>query len=173
MKSKTVQTTWWLLALWLIGSGICLGQTTGTNAEPKRTSVSDGQVLLPDSGTWSGSTDASITGRPERPEAALLPQEVRQRLAEFEKLREQFLSRQRELVRKLQGASDEDREKIRETLRAQREAWLEQAKRFRDDARQRLQELRAQLPGHREALDAATDRRSDANRDGVRDRPRE
>jgi hypothetical protein len=95
--------------------------------------------------------------RPERPEQQRLPQDLRDRVQQFERVREAYLTEQRELQRRLRGATDADRERIRELIKERRVAWLEQFRTFRQEARERLTELRDALPSHREALDAARD----------------
>ncbi len=136
---------------------VTLAQTT-TNPpiviDPSRLS----RVLQPPSITTDGNlASPTTTARPERVEQQRLPQDVRDRLQQFEKVREAYLAEQRELQRRLRGATDADRERIRELIRERRAAWLEQFRTFRQEARERLTELRDTLPSHREALDAARD----------------
>jgi hypothetical protein len=146
------------LVLLLAGGLIAVaarGQTT-TNPAPAATAERDGRVLP--SGTFRAPESMAPTAaRPERPEQQRLPQDLRDRLASFEKVREAYLTEQRELLRKLRGATDEDRDRIRELIKSRREAWLEQARRFREEAKERMAELRDALPSHKEALEAARD----------------
>ena len=113
-----------------------------------------GRVLSPP--TSDGPLSA-VGPRPERVEQQRLPQDIRDRLQQFERVREAYLTEQRELQRKLRGATEADRDRIRELIRERRAAWLEQFRTFRQEARERLTELRDALPSHREALDAARD----------------
>ena len=117
-----------------------------------------GRVLQPPtSSTMDVSPIPSAIDRPERAEQQRLPQDIRERLQQFERVREAYLTEQRELQRRLRGATDADRDRIREQIRERRAAWLEQFRTFRQEARERLTELRDALPSHREALDAARD----------------
>ena len=70
----------------------------------------------------------------------------------FEKFRESYLARQKELLGKLNGASNDDRELIRRQLQQLRDDWLERARAFKEDARTRMRELQDQLPKYRDAL---------------------
>lgn len=130
---------------------------TGTNTSTVTSPDRNGRVLSP--GTVLGGTTINpTTTRPDRPEQQRLPVDLRERVANFEKVREAYLAEQRQLLRKLRGATDEDRNQIRDLIKARREAWLEQARQFREEARERLTELRnGALQSHREALDAARD----------------
>jgi hypothetical protein len=130
---------------------------TLTNTTPVAGSDRNGRVLRP-----ANVLDPAVTGptavRPERPEQQRLPLDLRERVASFEKVREAYLAEQRELLRRLRGASEEDRDRIRELIKSRRDAWLEQARQFRQEARERLAELRSgALQSHKEALDAARD----------------
>src|SRR6185295_1741948 len=100
-------------------------------------------------------TPSPLTTRPDRPERPALSQDIKDRLQRFEQLREEYLREQRDLKRRLQGATDEDREKIRQLLQERREAWLEKLRTLREEARERLADLKAALPQHQEVLDAA------------------
>jgi hypothetical protein len=84
-----------------------------------------------------------------------LPPEVRKKLIEFQRFREQYLREQEKLLREFKGASEADRDRIRELIRNRREAWLERSRAIKESARERLNELSRELPKHREAFDAA------------------
>jgi len=74
------------------------------------------------------SLSGPTVSRPELP--ASMPQVIRDRLLEFEQRREQYLAQQLELVHQLNKVSDAERAQLREQLREQRQAWLEEAKKF-------------------------------------------
>ena len=129
-----------------------LGQTL-TNTAPKIVPERTGRVLqAPASETV---TPSPLTARPDRPERPALSQDIKDRLQRFEQLREEYLREQRDLKRRLQGATDEDRERIRQLIQERREAWLEKLRTLREEARERLADLKAALPQHQEVLDAA------------------
>jgi hypothetical protein len=171
MSMKTLVRA--LMVLGVVGAGglVGYGQSADTNSVAVTVERRDGQVVLPGSEVLGNRLSPLAGVRPERLERVNLPEDVRQRLLEFEKLRESYLAQQREMLSKLRGATDQDRARIREQIRESRETWLEQARRFRQEAQRRLEDLRSQLPGHREALDAARERAEDASK-AVRERPR-
>jgi hypothetical protein len=96
-----------------------------------------------------------------------VPQTVRDRLRAFQLKREEYLKQQSELARKLRGATDTDREHIREMIKEQRQVWLEEARKIREQARERLEELKDELPRHKELLDAARDKARERAREAV------
>ncbi|PYL00833.1 MAG: hypothetical protein DME19_03815 [Verrucomicrobia bacterium] len=114
------------------------------------TNIADqvGQVILPDRILLESTATPPTATRPPRPERPDLPLEIRQRLNRFEKLRETYLARQQELLRKLHGATDEDRVRIRGQLRALSDEWLEKARSFRQEAKDRMKDvLQLELSG--------------------------
>ena len=89
-------------------------------------------------------TDANST--PTRPSnlaarSALSP-EVKERLRKFEREREAYLQKQRELEKRLKGATEQERERIRELIKDRRIAWEEQHKQLQADLRDRLRDLK-------------------------------
>jgi flagellar motility protein MotE (MotC chaperone) len=82
-----------------------------------------------------------------------LSTEVKDRLRTFERAREAYLQKQRELERRLKGATDAERERIREQLKDRRAAWLEQHKQFQAELRERLRDIKREIPSLRSALD--------------------
>ncbi len=156
---KTAMTGGWfavVLGLVLAAAGVRAqsGDTNPTVGSADR----QGQVVA----SPATSQNADTVAGPGVPAVAdrlkELPQQIRERLLEFEKQREAYLKQQSDLLRQLKGANDEQREKIREQLRLQRHQWLEQAQQFREQARERLLELKDRLPQHQEVLDAARER---------------
>jgi septal ring factor EnvC (AmiA/AmiB activator) len=161
----------------VVGLG-CLLEVAGslraqsvTNTPPPivRAPPNEAEVVLPGSSTITSLQDAVNPSQHARPERLAIPAEVRQRLIEFERVREAYLARQKDLLRRLRGATDSDRQKIREQLREQRDTWLEQARQFRDLAQRRVEELKLELPSHQELLDRARERAREAAKD-ARDR---
>src|SRR5262245_17052253 len=118
------------------------------------------RVILPDPSGLNSSISApsGVGVRPSRSERPDFPPELKLRLRSFESLRETYLARQEELVKKFRGAStDQDRERLRAQLQALRDEWLDRARAFNEEARTRLEEIKkGELsPKYREALDAA------------------
>jgi hypothetical protein len=145
-----------LSSLVIGGLGFCLLVfPASAQIVPGSTNIADrvAQVILPDRIALDSSM-APVSGiRPTRPERPDLPLDIRQRLLRFEKLREAYLARQQDLLRKLHaGATDDDRARIRAQLQALRQDWLERSRAFQEEATTRLRELPNELPKYRELL---------------------
>ncbi len=82
--------------------------------------------------------------RPERPPASGTPisSEVQEEIKKFQAAREAYLSRQKELARKLKDASSDDRDLARAVLSELREKWLEQQRAARQEFLDRATEIR-------------------------------
>ena len=144
------------LGLLLCGN-VALGQAkdaTPTNA----TSVTvprnlSGRIVAPEpspSAALSPLPWNSIT-RPERPERFLAP-EVQEQLRKFLADREKYLKEQERLEKQLKGSTEQERQMIRDRIQQVHDSWASQARRFRDEARERQKELKRALPKHRDAL---------------------
>ena len=142
--------------------GIPLAGDPGTppppTVDPPPTSPTDFRPLPPERPA-PGTIVRPVLDRPA------LPAEVAALIAEFEKQRDAYLQAQRDLLKQLKGATDEERARIREQLKAQREAWLEQTKAIREDIRKKMEELRDKLPNRKDIKDNLTPR--PGNRPGV------
>jgi hypothetical protein len=103
------------------------------------------------------STDASTTPnlRPTRPERAPLPPEVVERIEKFKKEARLYLDKQEALKKQLEGSNDKERGALRGRIKQLREQWLDQAREFRKELRQRQQELIEKLPDYREVIESA------------------
>ena len=124
-----------------------------TNAAPKILPERLGRILEP---LTVSSLAEPVVVRPSTPERPMLDDDIKVRLQRFELLREKYLADERELKRRLRAATDDqDRQRIRESIKERREAWLDLARSFREQARERLVDLKDMLPQHREVLDAA------------------
>jgi dsDNA-specific endonuclease/ATPase MutS2 len=144
LSKHTTVFVLWLTAL------VATAQTNVTSTQPVR----EGQAVSPDKLTV---TDATATGniRPDRVERQKLPPEVIERLNKFRQHARDYLDKQEELKKKLEGANDKERAAIRERMKQAREEWLERAREFRKEFRERQKELVEKLPDYREVLDAA------------------
>lgn len=154
--------------LWLIMmSGVAQGQT---NVIAPSTTDWSGRVVVPDQPTTVDSINtASQLQRPLRLEQNRLPPEVRDRIEIFKWYARKYLEQQELLKRKLQGATDEERARIREQLRQLRNQWLERSRELRREFKDRQRELIDKLPGHREVLENARDAAREQLRDQIRD----
>ncbi len=156
---KRMQRYAGLVVAVLAVGGALQAQSGDTNqASLADSSDRKGQVVTPlepattDVGTGAGQISSTVTRLQD------IPQQVQERLQQFELMREAYLKQQNELLRQLKGANDEQRELIREKLRDQRQRWLDQSRLFREQARERLAELKEKLLRHQDVLDAARER---------------
>jgi hypothetical protein len=130
---------------------------------PGTTNIADrvGRIILPDHKPLDTSS-SSLAARPPRIERPDLAPEIKLRMARFEQSREAYLARQEELLRKLGGATDSDRELIRKQLQQLRDEWRERARALQEDAKTRMRELQSELPRYRDALRDAQEGALDA-----------
>jgi len=66
----------------------------------------------------------------------------------FEAKRDAYLAAQKALIQKLKGATEEQREKIREQLQDNRQAFLAELREFREDIRHELDEIKQIIINH-------------------------
>jgi len=154
------------VVLILLGFGlgvevVCAQATPGTNAPTASTTTRNssgaGTILLPElplADPPSPAVDANFAARPATIERSLAP-EVRQQLSRFRNAREAYLNDQARLEKLLKGANERERELIRQRIKESHEKWVLQARSFRDEANQRMRDLKRALPKHREALNEA------------------
>jgi hypothetical protein len=138
-----VQVAWLLAAA--LGSP---AQTTGGAPTPANTDLG-GRVVVP-----STTPTAPVTTDSLRPlaEKRTLPAEVNLRLERFKADAQAYLARQETLRRAWQGASADERARIRLQLENLRAEWLKRAKELRKDFTDRREELLRQMPSHQELL---------------------
>lgn len=148
----------WIKQLALVAALGCLalpGALAQTNVTSATQPTRDGTTLEPEKLTV---TDPS-TSSPLRPalneRQTKLPQEVLDRIERFKREARLYLNRQEELKKKLQGVNDKERAEARERLQTLRNQWLEQAREFRKDLRERQRELVDKLPDYREVIESA------------------
>jgi hypothetical protein len=139
------------------------GQTGQTDVTPTlKTPERDGRVILSDQQAAENNL-LSI-------DRQKLPLEIKERLRRFEVVREAYLKEQDLLRRRLTGAvSEEERDRIRALIKASQEAWLARARALREEARERIQELKALTPSRSEVLNDALDKARDVHRRRGRD----
>lgn len=145
------------LILTAVGFGLWLIPSASAQVTLGSTNIADrvSQIILPDGVLLNSTSPATIGLRPPRPERPDLPPEIKSKVLRFEKLREAYLDRQQDLLRKLRGATtDADRNKYRAQLQTLRDEWLEKARSFREEARARIRDFQSDLPKYREAWDS-------------------
>jgi len=146
-----------VLILWLlIPSALAQGNSTNIADRVSR-------IILPDPAALNSPVAGPIEVRPSRSERPDFPPELRSRLRSFETQRESYLAQEAQLRRQLRGATtDQDRERLRAQIVGLREELLDKARAYKEETRTRLEELKSELPKHREALDAAKEAAKDA-----------
>src|SRR5437867_12334052 len=101
------------LILLALGLGpVLLVPAASAQILPGSTNIADrvGQVILPERILPDNSSRGANSHRPPRSDLRPeLPQAIKSRLARFEESREKYLTRQQELLRKLNRATDEER----------------------------------------------------------------
>ena len=103
----------------------------------------------------SGDVKPAEPVKPEHPEVpANVSPEVKALIDQFKAAREKFLADQSALKAKLKGATEAERQTIRDQLQTNRQAFNEQNKALREQIRERIKEVRAQLHDSRQ-VDAA------------------
>lgn len=143
---------------------------TDTNSAPNTLPERSGQVVSPTSAKSVVGTAPATDARPDRPERLTLPQETKDLLYRFERVREAYLAERKQLLQEYSGATDdEDRERIRQLMRERRDAWLEQIRLLREESKERINQLRNALPQHGEVLDSAREQARE-KLDAVRER---
>jgi hypothetical protein len=134
-------------------------------ANPGSTNIADrvSRIILPDPAALNSPLASPDAGRPIRSERPDFSPELKSRLRSFESQRESYLAQEAQLRRQLRGATtDQDRERLRAQIVGLREELLDRARAYKEETRTRLEELKAELPKHREALDAAKEAAKDA-----------
>ena len=76
-------------------------------------------------------------------------------IEKFKKDSRVYLDKQEALKKQLEGANDKERAALRDKIKQLREQWLDEAREFRKDLRQRQQELIDKLPDYREVIESA------------------
>ena len=146
----------WMKQLALVGVAVCLAasaalaQTNVTSTQPTR----EGTTVLPEKLTTTDDGTASNL-RPTRGERQKLPPEVLARIERFKRESRIYLNKQEELKKQMQGVNDKERAAIRDRLKALRDQWLDQAREFRKELRERQRELLDKLPDYREVIESA------------------
>src|SRR6185436_13450393 len=147
MKTGMIWVTAVAFGCWL-GLARASAQTNITPAAGTRV----GKIVVPDA---PANSDAITTVIPpnvtERPS---LPPEVLERIQKFRKDAQAYLDQEQAIKKRLQGANDQERARLREDLRLMRQKLLEQQRQLREEFRDRIIELRAKLQDRSEMLDA-------------------
>lgn len=142
----------------LLGMGVAApgGLAQATNLSSVTAARPQGVVVVPERPTAPDVT--SVAGvRPDRVERPAMSPEILTRIERFKRDARAYLDRQEALKKKLLGANDTDRARIRAEIEDLRRKWLDESKRFRIDTKARAPELMRKLPGHREVIGSQGD----------------
>jgi ABC-type transporter Mla subunit MlaD len=112
-----------------------------------------GRVVLPEPAGALPAVDVLAALRPPRPERPTLPPDVSERLKQFRSAAEAYLKQREELEKQLRGATEQQRQIIRERLKENLQKWREQARQFQDQAKDRSRELKRDLRSLSKALE--------------------
>jgi hypothetical protein len=112
-------------------------ETTADTLVDVSTSLRDGRIVTTEEVERAIKLEPDPLRPVERPEYTKISPEVRQKLIEFQKTRERYLQEQQRLIKEFKGASEDERDRIRDLIRNKRERWLDQSRRIREDARER------------------------------------
>ena len=129
-----------------------------TNPVNSTLPVRDGQVLLPDRPTATDPANATASSlRPPRPERPDLPPPVLTPVERFKREARVYLDREEALRKALLGASDRDRDAIRQRIKVLREQWAERARELRKEFKERRDELADRMPDRQELFNSIRD----------------
>jgi hypothetical protein len=152
---------------WLLMAALTSPGQTSTDPAPAAVD-SGGRVIAPSSP--SDSPLVNVSPRPTRDEQRPLPTEVEARINRFKADARAYLERQEALRKQFQGASAEERARIRAQLETLRREWLERAKELRRDFSERRADLADKLPAYKKML---LDDVKNGARDELKDQKRE
>jgi F0F1-type ATP synthase epsilon subunit len=153
---------------WVAGTAILIAVTTSfgqTNITPTvKTTEREGRIVVSD----QQATDLGInlSPGPAAVDRQNLTPAVKERVQRFELSRDAYQREQEQLKKRLNGAATEaERERVRALIKDQREAWLRRMRELHAQSKDRIAELRRQLPSKGEVLDAARENAREAIQD--------
>jgi hypothetical protein len=149
-------------AILVAGAAACFAQTNLTTAV--KTTDREGRIVVSD----QQATDLGLTISlgPTAVDRQNLSDAVKLRLQRFEMSRDAYLREQAQLRKRLDGAATEaERERVRALIKEKRDEWLRRMRELRAESKDRIAELRRQLPSKGEVLDAARENAREAIKD--------
>lgn len=153
-------------AILVAGAATCFGQTNIDSIAPTvKTTEREGRIVVSDQQAVDLGISVGIVG-PTATDRQRLSEAVKLRLQRFEMSRDAYLREQEQMKKRLQGAATEaERERVRALIRDRREDWLRRMRELRAQSKDRILELRRQLPSKGEVLDAARENAREAIKD--------
>jgi hypothetical protein len=145
-----------------VAAATAYGQTNlSTAVKPAQR---QGRIVVSDQQATDLGLNVGIT--PTTVDRRNLSEAVKLRLERFELSREAYLREQEQLKKRLNGAATEaERERVRALIRDRRDDWLRRMRELRAQSKDRILELRRQLPSKGEVLDAARQNAREAIQD--------
>jgi len=156
----------------------------GDNVRPVERPSNDGTVRPPERPNERPTTKRPSGERPERPQRPDRPKRpghdhdipkvvlkhapdaLKKMIHRLHEARHAYHDRQKDLLKQAKGATDEEKEAIRDQLKDNRESFLDRTQNLRREVHKRVHELRDKLKDRKEVIDAARDE----NRDETRER---
>ena len=150
------------VAIFVATAPTAFAQTSITSVV--KTADRDGRIVL--SAQQATDLGLNITLGPTSIDRQNLSDAVKLRLQRFELSRDTYLREQEQLKKRLNGAATEaERERVRALIKEQRDEWLRRMRELRAQSKDRILELRRQLPSKSEVLDAARENAREAIKD--------
>jgi hypothetical protein len=159
------RVTWAAGTAILVAAATSFGQTNLDSVAPTvKTTERDGRIVVSD----QQATDLglNIGLNPTTVDRQNLTPAVKERVQRFELSRDAYLREEAQMKKRLSGAATEaERERVRAMIKDKREAWLRRMRELRAQSKDRIAELRRQMPPKEEVLDAARENAREAIKD--------
>jgi hypothetical protein len=133
------------------------GNPPGTNPPPTIERPPSGQPAIAARPTVIPPVSAPTLDTPARPELPGQPTpsaDLRDLVKDFQTARESFLKQQQDLMAQLKTASKAEREALRQQVRENLDAWLEQQKAQIQDIREQAREIKNNVPSISDVVDS-------------------
>ena len=93
------------------------------------------------------------------PKGVELPADLKALVDKYQDAAKKFAADQKDLIAQIRGASEEDKAKLKEQLKSNRDKFLEDTKQLRADIREQVRDLRAKLKESGTPVDGGADRK--------------
>lgn len=134
-----------------VGSGWYTNMARWSNAPVPRAFTNQYRVMAPPDGK-------QVTPPGPRPNGPLTPADVEALVRQFQQDREAFMTQQRALEQQMSGATEQERQRLRQQLKDQMEQWKEQQARLREQLQAQCDRLGEQLRDHTRLMDRVGNR---------------
>ena len=121
-----------------------IGSLRAADGKVSRSDVLDNELTRP--GTTAAVMESLEVKLPPR---AKVPEDMKQLVTEFRKQAETYVERRKELLKQIKGASTEDRDRIKEQLKNNRQLFLDQTRDIRSEISERIKELKTTIKENR------------------------